>query len=108
MGSPVDAAALVERLAATMGSRATLAPGVLEQHGRSEAYHASLPPEVVVFPESTAEVVEIVKLCADLRMPIVPFGAGTSLEGNTAAVAGGVSIDFAHMSKVIAVNASDM
>ena len=108
MGPPVNAAALVERLAGVMGSRATLAPGVLEQHGRSEAYHASLPPDVVVFPQSTAEVVEIVKLCASLRMPIIPFGAGTSLEGNTAAVAGGVSIDFSGMNRVIAVNADDM
>jgi D-lactate dehydrogenase (cytochrome) len=108
MGSPAYAAALVERLAGTMGSRATLAPGVLEQHGRSEAYHTSLPPEVVVFPESTVEVVEIVKLCANLRIPIVPFGAGTSLEGNTAAVAGGVAIDFSRMNKVPAINASDM
>jgi D-lactate dehydrogenase (cytochrome) len=108
MGSPVNAAALVERLAGMMGARATRAPGVLEQHGHSEAYHASLPPDVVVFPESTAEVVEIVKLCANLRMPIVPFGAGTSLEGNTAAVAGGVSIDFSRMNKVLAVNADDM
>ena len=108
MGSSVSAAALVERLAGVMGSRATLAPGVLEQHGRSEAYHASLPPDVVVFPESTSEVVEIVKLCAALRMPIVPFGAGTSLEGNTAAVAGGVAIDFSRMNKVLAIHASDM
>jgi D-lactate dehydrogenase (cytochrome) len=108
MGPPVNAAALVERLADVMGPRATLAPAVLEQHGRSEAYHASLPPDVVVFPESTAEVVEIVKLCASLRMPVVPFGAGTSLEGNTAAVAGGVAIDLSRMNKILAVNANDM
>ena len=108
MGSPVSAAALVEGLAGMMGPRATRAPSVLEQHGRSEAYHASLPPDVVAFPESTSEVVEIVKLCAALRMPIVPFGAGTSLEGNTAAIAGGVSIDFSRMNRVLAINASDM
>ena len=108
MGPPVDATTLVNRLAGMMGSRATLARGVLEQHGRSEAYHDSLPPDVVVFPETTAEVVEIVRQCASLNMPIVPFGAGTSLEGNAAAVAGGVSIDFSRMDKVLAVHASDM
>ena len=108
MGPPVDATTLVSRLAGMMGSRATLARGVLEQHGRSEAYHDSLPPDVVVFPETTTEVVEIVRQCASLNMPIVPFGAGTSLEGNAAAVAGGVSIDFSRMDKVLAVHASDM
>jgi D-lactate dehydrogenase (cytochrome) len=108
MGSPVNAAALVQRLAGKMGPRATRAPGMLELHGRSEAYHACLPPDVVVFPQGTPEVVEIVKLCASLRMPIIPFGAGTSLEGNTAAVAGGVSIDFSGMNEVLTVNASDM
>ena len=108
MGPPVDATTLVNRLAGMMGWRATLARGVLEQHGRSEAYHDSLPPDVVVFPETTAEVVEIVRQCASLNMPIVPFGAGTSLEGNAAAVAGGVSIDFSRMNKVLAVHASDM
>jgi D-lactate dehydrogenase (cytochrome) len=108
MGPPVDATTLVSRLASMMGSRATLARGVLQQHGRSEAYHDSLPPDVVVFPETTTEIVEIVRQCASLNMPIVPFGAGTSLEGNAAAVAGGVSIDFSRMDKVLAVHASDM
>ncbi|WP_407179137.1 FAD-linked oxidase C-terminal domain-containing protein [Bradyrhizobium sp. STM 3562] len=108
MGPPVSASTLVERLAGMMGSRVTLARAVLNQHGQSEAYHACLPPDVVVFPESTQEVVETVKLCASLHIPIIPFGAGTSLEGNTSAVAGGVSIDFARMNRVLAVDASDM
>ena len=101
MGSPVSAATLVERLSAMIGSRATVARSVLEQHGQSEAYHGVLPPDVVVFPETTQEVVEIVRLCANLRMPIIPFGAGTSLEGNTAAVAGGVCLDFTRMNRVL-------
>ena len=108
MGSPVSAATLVERLSAMIGPRATVARSVLEQHGQSEAYHGVLPPDVVVFPETTQEVVEIVRLCASLRMPIIPFGAGTSLEGNTAAVAGGVCFDFARMNRVLAIHASDM
>jgi D-lactate dehydrogenase (cytochrome) len=108
MGPPVSAATLVERLSAMMGPRATVARSVLEQHGQSEAYHGVLPPDVVVFPETTQEVVEIVRLCANLRMPIIPFGAGTSLEGNTAAVAGGVCFDFARMNRVLAIHASDM
>jgi D-lactate dehydrogenase (cytochrome) len=108
MGSPVGAATLVERLSAMIGPRATVARSVLEQHGQSEAYHRVLPPDVVVFPETTQEVVEIVRLCASLRMPIIPFGAGTSLEGNTAAVAGGVCIDSARMNRVLAIHTGDM
>jgi D-lactate dehydrogenase (cytochrome) len=108
MGSPVNATMFIDRLAGLVGARATLARDVREQHGRSEAYHTCLPPDVVVFPETTQEVVEIVRLCASLHIPIVPFGAGTSLEGNTAAVAGGVSIDFSRMNKVLALHESDM
>jgi D-lactate dehydrogenase (cytochrome) len=108
MRTPVNATTLFERLAGTMGSRVTRARSVLEQHGRSEAYHECLPPDLVAFPESTDEVVEIVRLCADMQVPIVPFGAGTSLEGSTAAIAGGLSIDFSRMNKVLAVHATDM
>ena len=108
MGPPVSAATLADRLSAMIGPRATVARSVLEQHGQSEAYHRVLPPDVVVFPETTQEVVEIVRLCASLRMPIIPFGAGTSLEGNPAAFAGGVCFDFARMNRVLAIHASDM
>ena len=108
MGPRVSSAALAERLAGMIGPRATIARGVLDQHGQSESYYRALPPDIVVFPETTAEVAEIVKLCAGAGMPIVPFGAGTSLEGNASAVAGGVCIDFARMNKVLTVHDSDM
>jgi D-lactate dehydrogenase (cytochrome) len=108
MGVPIGTAAVIDRLAALVGARATTARGILDQHGRSEAYHASQPPDVVVFPETTQEVTQIVKLCADVGMPIVPFGAGTSLEGNTAAVAGGLCLDFSRMNRIIKLNDKDM
>jgi D-lactate dehydrogenase (cytochrome) len=53
MGRPEIAAAILARLTEIVGSRATAAPGVVAQHGRSEAYHASAPPDIVVFPETT-------------------------------------------------------
>jgi D-lactate dehydrogenase (cytochrome) len=86
MGVPVGIAAIIDRLTEMVGTRATTARGVLDEHGRSEAYHANQPPDLVVFPENTQEVAQIVALCAAAGMPIVPFGSGTSLEGNTAAV----------------------
>jgi D-lactate dehydrogenase (cytochrome) len=108
MGPLVSAATLADRLAGMIGARASVARGVLEQHGQSESYYRALPPDIVVFPETTQEVAEIVKVCAAAAMPIVPFGAGTSLEGNAASVAGGVCFDFARMNKVLAVHDSDL
>ncbi|WP_315837857.1 FAD-linked oxidase C-terminal domain-containing protein [Bradyrhizobium prioriisuperbiae] len=108
MGLPINTAGVVDRLTQMVGSRATTARGVLEQHGRSEAYHASRPPDVVVFPETTEEVAEIVKLCASVGLPVVPFGAGTSLEGNAAAVEGGLCFDFSRMNRILAVHDKDM
>jgi D-lactate dehydrogenase (cytochrome) len=108
MGPRVSTGILAERLTGMIGSRASVARGVLDQHGQSESHYQSLPPDIVVFPETTQEVAEIVKLCAGAGMPIVPFGAGTSLEGNAAAIAGGVCFDFARMNTVLAVHESDM
>jgi D-lactate dehydrogenase (cytochrome) len=108
MGVPIGAARIIDRLVELVGPRASVAPGVLGDHGRSEAYHASRPPDVVVFPETSQEVAEIVKLCAGLDMPIVPFGAGTSLEGNAAAVAGGLCFDFSRMNRILAIHDKDM
>ncbi|MGY3617141.1 FAD-linked oxidase C-terminal domain-containing protein [Bradyrhizobium sp. USDA 10063] len=108
MGPRVSVATLADRLAGLIGARASVARSVLEQHGQSESYYRALPPDIVVFPETTQEVAEIVKLCASARMPIVPFGAGTSLEGNAAFAAGGVCLDFARMNRVLAVHDSDL
>jgi D-lactate dehydrogenase (cytochrome) len=103
-----SAAAVMARLAEVVGPRATTAPGILDGHGRSEAYHAATPPDVVVFPESTEEVARIVRTCREVGLPVVPFGAGTSLEGNAAAVRGGVCLDLTRMNRIIRVNQADM
>jgi len=100
--------ALEDRLAGLFGSRFTTAKALLEQHGRSETHHRSLPPDAVVFPRSNDEVAAIVRACAEYSVPIVPFGAGTSVEGNFAAVHGGVSVDMSEMNQVLAVHQSDL
>lgn len=105
-GRPMDG--VLARLAGIVGERATTARGALADHGRSEAYHPARPPDVVVFPETTAEVQAIVRLCRELKLPLVPFGAGTSLEGNAAALHGGVCLDMGRMNRVLTVNAEDM
>jgi D-lactate dehydrogenase (cytochrome) len=108
MGAPVSVETVVGRLNEIMGARATTARGVLDDHGRSEAYHGSRPPDVVAFPESAEEVARIVRLCSELGMPVVPFGAGTSLEGNAASIRGGVCIDLSRMNRVLKVNDKDL
>ncbi len=103
-----DVEAVFAGLADALGERASRAAAVRAAHGASESYHAGHPPDIVVFPQSTDEVVAIVNICAAHGAPIVPWGAGTSLEGNAAAVRGGVCIDFAQMSRLVALNADDL
>ena len=98
----------LQQAKAIFGDRVTDAAAVRKAHGLSEAYHAPQPPDLVVFPRSTGEVQQLVQLCASFKIPMVPFGAGTSLEGNTSAPHGGVCVDMMQMNQVIELNADDM
>jgi D-lactate dehydrogenase (cytochrome) len=91
-----------------LGKRFSTAQAVREHHGRDESWHAPCPPEAVCYPETTEEVVKIVRLCADRHMPIIPFGGGTSLEGHLLAHQGGISLDLTRMNKVLEIHAEDM
>ena len=82
--------------------------GLLDQHGKDESFHTPHSPDVVVFPVSNEEVSQIVQLCARTGTSLVPFGAGTSLEGHIAAVKGGVCLDMSQMNKILEINASDL
>jgi D-lactate dehydrogenase (cytochrome) len=97
----------VEDLAAAFGNRLVTSRAVREQHGNTTTWIASEPPDAVVYPQSTEDVQKIVRICISHRMPIIPFGAGTSFEGHVNAPFGGVSIDFKDMNKVLAVHAED-
>jgi D-lactate dehydrogenase (cytochrome) len=100
-----DTAAALRR---RFGERMSDAAAVRESHGRSESYHAPHLPDAVVFPASTADVVDLVTICASARLPLTGFGAGTSLEGNATPLHGGVSVDFSRMDAVLTLNAEDM
>jgi D-lactate dehydrogenase (cytochrome) len=99
---------VLRELAALLGDRLTTSPAVLERHGQDESYHAPFPPDAVVFPESIGEVVAIVQICARHHAPMIPYGVGTSLEGNIAALFGGICLDMGRMNRVLEVNAGDM
>lgn len=97
-----------ERLAAILGDRISVNPSIIEQHSRGEGHLPSAPPEAVCFPVSTKEVSAVLKICNEAGVPVVPWGAGTSLEGNVNALRGGVCIDLSRMNAVLAVNAEDL
>ena len=98
----------LEELRGVVGDRISTATAVREHHGRGEGFPNMCPPAVVVFPISTEEVSQIVKVCAREKLPIVPFGTGTSLEGHVVAVRGGVCIDLSRMNQVVTVNVEDL
>jgi len=80
---------------------------ILDQHSKDESYHKPSLPDAVVFPESAAEVSEIMKIATKYSVPIVPFGLGTSLEGHIIPYNGGISVDFSLMDKVLEVLPND-
>lgn len=100
-------ASLVGALEERFGDRFQRGEAVLGQHGSSESHFAPVLPDAVVFAHSTDDVVALVTLCSAADIPIVPFGAGTSIEGNALAINGGISLDMSQMDKVVAVNAED-
>ena len=97
----------VERLKQLLGDRLQTGEAIRLEHGKSETHFAPMPPDAVAFAESTDEVVFIVTVCAEMGVPVIPFGAGTSVEGNTLAVQGGLSLDLSRMTNIVAVNAED-
>ena len=107
MSFPIPAP-FVERLRHLFSDRCTENQTIREQHGHGESHHAVAPPDWVVFVETEADVIALVKLCAEFKVPMVAFGAGTCIEGQVQALQGGVSVDFSRMNRVIAVNADDL
>jgi D-lactate dehydrogenase (cytochrome) len=103
-GIGVAVAALGERF----GERMARGEAVRHQHGATTNWLATQPPDAVIFVESTDEVVEIVKVCAANRVPVIPFGVGTSLEGHVNAPGGGISIDLSRMNRIVAVHTEDL
>jgi D-lactate dehydrogenase (cytochrome) len=100
--------AVIAALAARFGNRLVTSQAVREQHANTATWVENQPPDAVVFPQNAADVQDIVRLCAAHRVPVIPFGAGTSLEGQVNAPRGGVSLDFRDMNRVLAVHAEDL
>jgi D-lactate dehydrogenase (cytochrome) len=105
-GLPVG---MKQELTQLCGHRFTEDAGDLERHGiMDHTYHPSVPPTAVVYPKTTEEAAQIVKLANKYYVPIIPFGSGTSLEGHTSAINGGICIDMSEMKKIIQLHEKDM
>ena len=100
--------ALFARLAARFGMRFSLSQALREQHANTLTWLKREPPDAVLFAETEAEVSEIVTLCAEARLPVIPFGTGTSLEGHVNAPFGGLSLDLSRMNRILAVHEADL
>ena len=101
-------AALIDALQQRFGPQCSTALVVREQHGRDESIFDVPPPSAVIFAESTRDVADAVKLAAQHKVPVIPFGVGSSLEGHLLAIQGGISIDVSRMNQVLSINAEDL
>ena len=94
-------------LSVLFGDRLCLSQALREQHANTTTWVAATPPDAVAFPRSTDEVQQAVRICARHRIPIIPFGTGTSFEGHVNAPFGGLCLDLSKMNRVIEVHAAD-
>ena len=99
---------VIESLRQLFGDRLSTAAAVRAHHGQDGSYHAGHDPDVVVYPTNGDEVQAAVEICAREKVPIIPYGVGTSLEGHVAALNGGVCMDLGQMNQILQVNTEDM
>ena len=107
-GAPESRDAAIESLRRLLHDRLSTDGPIREHHGKDASYHPCAPPDAVAFAQSTEEVSEIVKICAQNRVPLIPFGAGTSLEGHVIALRGGLCLDLSRMHRVLRVDPGDL
>ncbi|MEZ5909698.1 MAG: FAD-linked oxidase C-terminal domain-containing protein [Hyphomicrobiaceae bacterium] len=105
---PASVATVIEILRQRFGDRLSTGAALRSQHANTLTWIANQPPDAVVFVNSAEEVAETMRICATHRVPLVPFGAGTSLEGQVNAPNGGISVDLSQLNRLIAINEQDL
>ena len=103
-----DWRSVVEHLRPLLGDRLSTSQAVRDHHSHGESWHDPSPPDAVAFPQTTDEVAKIVAACARARVPVIPFGIGSSLEGHVNAVHGGITIDLTQMTRVLRLSVEDL
>ncbi len=99
---------MISALRAQFGDRFSMSNAVREHHGKDESPYPVMLPDAVIFVENTEEVVSVVQLCNQYLIPLIPYGAGSSLEGHILAIQGGISLDMTAMNKIVSLNAEDL
>lgn len=97
----------LSELQVLLGSRVTTSLIQREHHSHGESYHKASLPDLVCFPKETREVAEIMRVSARHGVPVIPFGAGTSVEGHVNAIHGGITIDMREMNKILRISVED-
>jgi len=100
--------AALTRLCRRFGANFTTGQSEIDLHSRDESHFPPCPPDGVVYPESTDDVVDLMRICAEEACPVIPWGVGTSLEGHALAMTGGITLDMTCMNRVIRVNPDDL
>src|SRR6266704_2580871 len=106
MARPVDA--VITSARSFLGERLTTNAALREQHSHGEDTQPPVLPDAVAFVQTTEEAAKLLALCNAHSVPVVPFGAGTSLEGHVTPVRGGISLDVSRMTRIIEVHQADM
>ncbi|MSR83579.1 MAG: FAD-binding protein [Candidatus Latescibacteria bacterium] len=108
MTIPPLPSALLDQLRAVLGERLGTDPASLEARSRDVSHHGPCPPQAVARVQSAEEVVAVVRACARHRVPVIPYGTGTAVEGGIVAVRGGVCLDLGQLNRIVEVNAADL
>ena len=95
-------------LKTALGAKVTQNDTIREHHSKDESFHLASMPDAVVFAESIDDIATTLRICHAHRVPVTPFGAGTSLEANSTPIHGGVSLDVSRMDAVVRVGSSDL
>ncbi len=99
---------LINELKQSFGNRLLTSLAAREFHARDFSSYEAIPPDAVVMAKTTADVVSVVQACSKYKVPVIPFGTGTSAEGHLAALYGGISLDVSEMKNILEVNSEDM
>ena len=98
----------ISELKTLMGERLCISAAERKQYGQNETYYKEMLPDAVAYPKDEKEVSEVMEICNKHKCPVIPWGTGTSLEGNSIPVNGGVTLSFENMKKILNVNPDDM
>ncbi len=107
-GAGVQDSRFLQQLEDRFGNSVSNSRAMRERFGKDESYHSSVPPDLVITVADTDEVSWLLKLCSEFAVPVIPYGAGTGMEGGVSALYGGVAINMQEMNRILQVNNDDL